>query len=74
MKINEQKLRQIIRSEIRNTLNESVRNNPIFQNIMDAMQKAEEMGGPQDQEYVELMRAVADEAKQRIRNFRRMNL
>ena len=40
----------------------------IFQNVIEAMQDAEEIWGPED--YVPLMEAIAFEATQRIANFR----
>ena len=40
----------------------------IFQRIMEAMQDAEELGGPEGQDYSNLMRAVANEARGRLRN------
>jgi hypothetical protein len=41
----------------------------IFQSVLDAMQNAEELGGPEGQDYSHLMQAVADEARNRLRNF-----
>ena len=39
----------------------------IWDNILHAMQDAEEMGGPEGEHYVKLMKAVAQEAMKRAR-------
>jgi hypothetical protein len=41
----------------------------ILQSVLDAMQNAEELGGPEGQDYSKLMQAVADEARTRLRSF-----
>jgi hypothetical protein len=46
----------------------------IFQCVLDAMQDAEELEGPVGQDYSNLMQAVADEARTRLRNFHRIGL
>jgi hypothetical protein len=46
----------------------------IFQGVLDAMQKAEELGGPVEQDYSNLMQAIADEARTRLRNFHDIGL
>ena len=46
----------------------------IFQRVLDAMQNAEELGGPEGQDYANLMQAVADEARTRLRNFHDIGL
>jgi hypothetical protein len=46
----------------------------IFQSVLDAMQNAEELGGPEGQDYSNLMQAVADEARTRLRNFHDIGL
>ena len=46
----------------------------IFQTILDAMLNAEELGGPEGQDYSNLMQAVADEARTRLRNFHDIGL
>lgn len=42
----------------------------ILSSVLDAMQRAEELGGPEDQDYVALMGAISAEAKARIANFK----
>jgi hypothetical protein len=39
---------------------------PIFRNVIGALQEAEEIGGPEGQDYIDLMRAVSDEALRRL--------
>ena len=39
----------------------------IYHNILNAMQEAEEMGGPEGEEYVRMMNAIAQEATKRAR-------
>jgi hypothetical protein len=46
----------------------------IFQAVLDAMQNAEELGGPEGQDYAKLMEAIADEARTRLRNFHDIGL
>jgi hypothetical protein len=46
----------------------------IFQRIIDVMQEAEELGGPEGQDYGNLMRAVANEARDRLRSFHGIGL
>ena len=46
----------------------------IFQRVLDAMQNAEELGGPEGQDYANLMQAVADEARTRLRDFHDIGL
>lgn len=40
---------------------------------MTALQQAEEMGGPQGEDYLKLMRAVKADVEERIRNFKRVH-
>lgn len=42
----------------------------IYQAVIEVMQEAEEMGGPDEDDYVALMEAIATEATQRITAFR----
>lgn len=42
----------------------------IFEEVLDAMQDADEMGGPEGQEYIDLMNAVVEEASDRARTAR----
>ena len=42
----------------------------IFRNVLDAMQDAEELGGPEGQDYIDFMEAVIAEARRRIEAFR----
>lgn len=44
-------------------------NETIFQKVINAMEEAEGMGGPEGPEYVQLMTSIAMEAISRIRNF-----
>lgn len=44
-------------------------NASIFDEVVEAMQAAEELGGPEGDDYVTLMRRIAAEANQRIENF-----
>ena len=46
----------------------------IFRNVLDAMQNAEELGGPEGPDYSNLMQAIADEARTRLRNFHGIGL
>jgi hypothetical protein len=46
----------------------------IFRNVLDAMQNAEEFGGPEGLDYSNLMQAIADEARTRLRNFHNVGL
>lgn len=46
----------------------STRAKQIFAEVIDAMQQAEELGGPDD--YAELMQAIADEANTRVVAFK----
>lgn len=41
----------------------------ILQDVLNAMQAAEDIGGPEGAEYVSLMTTIAEEALHRIRNF-----
>ena len=41
----------------------------IFVDVLEAMQNAEELGGPEGQEYSDLMEAIAAEAKTRLENY-----
>ena len=45
----------------------------IYQKVMDAMQPAEEMGGPEGDNYLALMLAIAKEATDRAANFAAMS-
>ncbi len=38
----------------------------IFKNVLDAMQDAEELGGPEGQDYIDFMEAIIAEARRRI--------
>lgn len=40
----------------------------IFQAVLDAMQPAEDIGGPSVPDYIELMQRIATEATERARN------
>lgn len=42
----------------------------IFRDVLEAMQNAEELGGPEGDNYVALMKCIAAEAIERISNFR----
>lgn len=41
----------------------------IFDSVYEAMQSAEEMGGPEGQDYVNLMKRISAEAVMRIKNY-----
>lgn len=42
----------------------------IFDNVIKALQDAEEMGGPEGEDYLALMRAISNEALARAENYR----
>lgn len=42
----------------------------ILQNVIDAMQEAEELGGPEDDDYINLMQHIAERAQESIANLR----
>ena len=42
----------------------------IFRKVLDAMQPAEELGGPTGEEYFHLMDRIADEARIRAETYR----
>jgi hypothetical protein len=44
--------------------------NEIFSAVLAAMQDAEDLGGPEGSEYIELMERIAKEATQRAANAR----
>ena len=43
-----------------------------FDEIMDAMQNCEEIGGPEKQQYLDVMEAVSLEAKERKENYQKI--
>ena len=50
-------------------MNMNGRAQEIFDNVIEAMQDAEEIWGPGDDGYIPLMAAIANEANERIQNF-----
>lgn len=42
----------------------------IFERVLESMQSAEDDGGPEGQEYIDLMNAIVDEATERARHCR----
>lgn len=46
----------------------------IFQSVFDAMQPAEELGGPSGDEYLQLMERIIQEAQQRADTYRQILL
>lgn len=42
----------------------------IYEDVLNAMQSAEEMGGPEGEQYIKLMEAIVNEASSRIVVFR----
>jgi hypothetical protein len=71
-KLTEKKVRSIIREELNEMRGPNLSGvaERIYREVMRTMQEAEELGGPEGQNYIELMRAISQEAQKRIEVFR----
>lgn len=67
-----QDVREIVREELEEGSGYSGPGQRIYDDVMAALQQAEEMGGPEGEDYLKLMRAVKADVEQRMRNFKRM--
>jgi hypothetical protein len=69
--IDQTKLAQAIEQTRERLMKEkdAMNKNDIFKAVLNAMQSAEEMGGPEGKDYLVLMTAIREEAQKRINTY-----